>query len=277
MHLSSPPLYSYFHLTLSPIAFTVPFFGLEIRWYGLLFACGFYLAYQVLVRLLQPTTSTYSEKLLLYLFFGVVVGARIGHVLFYDFDYYLQEPSEIVALWHGGLASHGGVLGVLLALYLFTRRHREHSFLDLLDKLAVVAPLLGGFIRIGNFLNQEIVGKFTSLPWGVVFTQPLEAGVSSSLPLHPVQLYESVFYFFLFGLFYYLRTSCWQPGSKAASLLSLLFLGRFFLENLKDSPSLIRINQPLISIELTAGQLLSLPFIILPIVVLGILWKCKKS
>lgn len=250
-------------LTFSPIAFTIPFFHLEIRWYGILFATGFYLAYLLLARLLNAP-KIYSEKLLFYIFIGVIVGARLGHVLFYDPEYYLQNPLEIIAIWHGGLASHGGAIGLLTALFLFTRRHKDYTFLQLLDKLAIVAPLLGAFIRVGNFLNQEILGTKTALPWGVIFCNPLDPLSSSHTPLHPVQLYEALLYFTLFLTLYFSRNKKWTPGTQSGLLLSILFSGRFLLEYVKEVPGAFDYagNYTNFSIgQLSTGQLLSLPFV----------------
>src|SRR5918995_4348986 len=141
------------------------------RWYGVLFALGFALGYWIMVPIYRRERRPEENlsSLFLYILLGTLIGARLGHVLFYQPDYYLARPWEIMMIWQGGLASHGGFTGVLIAIYLYLRKYRDMSFLELSDRLTIPALLTAGFIRIGNFFNSEIVGIPSTLPWAVIF------------------------------------------------------------------------------------------------------------
>jgi len=244
-------------------AFTIPFFDIEIYWYSVLFAAGFLAAYFVVLsfvkRQLHSSASRYTDTLAWYIFFGMLIGARLGHVFFYDWDYFREHPSEIVMLRRGGLASHGATAGIIASLFLFSWRHKELSFLKLFDYLSVAAPLAGAFVRIGNFFNQEIQGTPTTLPWGVVFGHPAD-GVT--VACHPAQLYEALFYIFLFAILFYIMRKCEGKigdGRIAGAFLIALFAFRFGIEWLKVPQEAHPNDQN--SSDLNMGQLLSLPFI----------------
>ncbi len=236
-----------------PILFQIG--PVAIHWYGVLFATGFLLGYQLMQRIYRqenrPTEQL--DKLLTYIFVGTVVGARLAHTLIYEPDFYLAHPVEILKIWEGGLASHGGGVGVLLAIWLFVRQHPENKFLWLADRLAIPTALTGGFIRLGNFMNSEIVGNPTDGSWGVVF-QRIDA-----LPRHPVQLYEAACYFVIFAvLLSLLRTNrSQQHGFLLGLFLVLVFSARFVIEFFKTPQASYEAGN-----MISVGQWLSVPFVL---------------
>lgn len=193
---------------------------------------------------------------------GIILGARIGHILFYGLPRYVYSPLDMFKIWEGGLASHGGVIGIILALVILYYRFRKKfpimkSLIWLVDYIAIPAPLLGFFIRIGNFCNQEIIGYPTTVPWAIVFGTPFNGG--PSVPRHPVQLYEAFIYLILFiCLFALWKKRRIQLGSGVCTgiLFTTLFTARFILEFYKEPQSLV-INESI----LLMGQWLSLPCI----------------
>lgn len=244
----------------------LPFLHRPVLWYGFLFALGFFLAYGVLVILLrkekdkevQTHAKKIADQLTYYVILGTLIGARLFDVLFYEnWNGIFQDPWSIFKVWEGGLASHGGVLGILIALILFQKRHRFCSWLHLLDLLVLPAGVVAFFIRIGNFINQEILGKPTELPWAVVFGHPADG--SFPMPRHPVQLYEAFYYLGVFGALWFLRKrwSSWKEGKLAGLFLVVIFTFRFLIEFLKEEQSWWIAHGPI-----TMGQLLSIPFIL---------------
>lgn len=226
-----------------------------LRWYGLFFALGFLVGYLIFTRVLQKEHRdvTLADSLLVYLVTGTIVGARLGQVFFYEPGEYLTHPLEILKVWQGGLASHGGFVGVLIALALFCRRHRGVSFLWLADRLSIPIMLAAGLIRIGNFFNSEIVGRPASVPWAVIFT------AVDAVPRHPTQLYESLGYMAVsFTLYVSYRAAARQPrrGRLLGMAMILGFGWRFIIEFLKEHQEPFEAMLPL-----DMGQLLSLPFI----------------
>ncbi|CCB91450.1 prolipoprotein diacylglyceryl transferase [Waddlia chondrophila 2032/99] len=218
-----------------------------------------------------------TDRLTWYIVIGTVVGARLGHVFFYEWPRYQQNPLEIIKVWEGGLASHGGALGVILALFLYQRSIREKfpefNFLCLLDILCVPTAMTAVWIRIGNFMNQEIIGPVTTAPWAVVFAHPLEA--EGGLPRHPTQLYEAFCYLITFIFLYTLwsrKRNQLKPGVLIGLFMILVFGSRFFVEFVKVSKGLM-IDESF----LLTGQYLSLPFIILGIFLLFCGKKLSKS
>ena len=189
-----------FHWDVNPILVQVG--ALTVRWYGVFFAAAFLVGYRIMQGIYrrEGADPAFLDRLLLYMSFEAVLGARVGHVLFYDPHYYATHPLEIVKIWEGGLASHGGAVGILVALYLLTRREGGPPYPWLLDRVAIPIALGGAFIRLGNLFNSEIVGTPTSGWWGVVFDRV------DSLPRHPVQLYEAIAY----GLIYLLLLSVYR-------------------------------------------------------------------
>ena len=266
------------------VALTIPFINWPIAWYGILFVTGIFLSYFIFFRLLSNRlyeenvvktlpeahhlSNFLTDRLTWYIVIAILIGARLAHVLFYDFDYYSQHPGDIIKIWQGGLASHGAGISIPIALWLFYRNYRKTiaplHFLGLFDMICLVVPLCGGFIRIGNFFNQEIIGKPTEMPWGVIFLSPLEGGVI--VPRHPVQLYEAAAYFVLFGIlsFLYLNKKVrkWE-GLTTGLLFILLFTARFFLEFFKVAQ-----NHQFENAIILMGQWLSIPFILVGVGIL---------
>ena len=203
-----------------------------------------------------------TDRLTVYMVVATIVGARLGHFLFYENPAtYWRDPWELFRIWEGGLASHGAIVAIPLALMLFSYRIRGQvpglTWLRLLDIAVVPAALIAFFIRVGNFFNQEILGVPTDLPWGVVFGHP--ADHSLPIPRHPVQLYEALFYLGVFSLLWALsRSSRWlcTLGRLSGLFLLCVFGFRFCIEFLKMEQShLIMATH----FPLTMGQILSLP------------------
>ena len=233
---------------------------IAVRWYGLLFASAFLLGYAIMVQIYRAEKRSEEDlsSLFTYIFLGTVIGARLGHVLFYQPDYYLWRPWEILMIWQGGLASHGGFLGVLLAIYLYSRRYPDMGFLRLSDRLAIPAMLAASFIRIGNFFNSEILGEPSTVPWAVIFAQV------DNIPRHPAMLYESLAYAIIFVALY---TAYWKssviefPGRLLGITFVAAFTARFLIEFVKEEQ--VPFEQAL---PLNMGQLLSIPFILIGLI-----------
>lgn len=255
---------------MDPVAFTIGEHG--IRWYGLLLATGFYLGFFILQKILKkdtlpnlPTGQTggrqdFSEDktniLAIYIFLGTVIGLRLGHCFLYEPLYYLSHPTEIFKVWEGGLASHGGGLGILLAVYLFCRKYK-HSYIGLLDKIVIIIPLVAAIVRLGNLMNSEIYGTFTNLPWGFIFTHIQDGPMISR---HPTQIYEALIYLIIFTILmflYFKKNAGIKTGYLLGIFLILLFVSRFLIEFVKDVQVGWEKNLPL-----NMGQMLSIPFIL---------------
>jgi prolipoprotein diacylglyceryl transferase len=252
----------------SPEIFTIPGIDWPVRWYGLMWALAFIASHFFMNRIFKAEKR--SEKALdtltLYIILGTVLGARLGHCLFYGpwFDEelangaiiegYLSHPLNILKVYEGGLASHGGALGILTAMILYCRKEKE-SWIWLFDRLVVVVPLAAMCIRLGNLINSEIIGKVTDVPWAFIFVQ------EDNLPRHPAQLYEAIFCFFLFILMYWLwknKRDKVGPGFMFGVLCVLLFTERFFDEFLKENQADFEG-----SMALNMGQWLSIPFVLI--------------
>lgn len=230
---------------------------IQPHWYGFLFAMAFVAGFAIESRLFRDAGRSMEEleQLLTYMLIATVVGARLGHILFYDPVFYLTHPTQILAVWEGGLASHGAAIGILLAMYLFVRKRRDMSFLWLADRVVVVVALGGAFIRTGNFVNSEIIGKPTELPWGVIFAR------IDMVPRHPTMLYEALLCLLVFAvlLVIYRRYRKQPPeGSLFGVFLLLLFGGRFLLEYTK-------VHQAEFAATwlFNMGQILSIPLIVM--------------
>ncbi len=258
----------WFHWDPSPNLFNLPFIDRAIAWYGLFFAFGFLMCYIFSHKMLgeflgsKSKAADVTDQLLWYIVIGTVVGARLGHVFFYGLPSWSRDPWAIFRTWEGGLASHGAAVGIILAGFLFRWRTKKDfpsvTMFVLSDVVCLVTGFAGGCIRIGNFFNQEIVGTVTKVPWAVVFGHP-HSGLDP-LPRHPVQLYESVFYFVTFLLLHHLwKSRGWKLGTGMLSglALTMIFTFRFFIEFLKVPQSLYVGEEP----WLLMGQYLSLPFI----------------
>lgn len=240
---------------ISPIAFTLHLGPLAwpVRWYGLLFAASFLYGiyfFQWLYRRENRPAEDVSD-LALYVVAGTLIGARLGHVLLYDPAYYFSHPGSILAVWEGGLASHGALVGILLSVWIYSRRAVGQPFLWIMDRIALAIPVANTLIRLGNFFNSEILGRPSDVPWAVIFARV------DALPRHPAQLYEALAYLpiFAFLLLHYLRRGPLLPaGGMLGRYFVLTFSARFLLEFFKEEQAAFAAGWPL-----TMGQWLSLP------------------
>jgi prolipoprotein diacylglyceryl transferase len=242
---------------------------IAVRWYGLLFASSFLFGYVIMNRIFKNENlgEAVLDRLTVYMAIGVIAGARLGHCLFYEPSYYLKNPLEILMVWHGGLASHGAAIGILLAIWLFTRKEKK-DYIWALDRIAIVVALSGFFIRMGNLMNSEIYGIETTVPWGFVFLRNHEVA-----PKHPTQIYEGLAYLLIFFLLlglYWRKKGTHLQGLLISLACILIFVARFFIEFLKEDQVAFEAGM-----KLNMGQLLSIPFILLGIA--GLLWSIKAN
>lgn len=250
-----------FRWDMNPVLFQVG--PLAVRWYGLFFAVSFLAGYKLMqwISRREGRSEIELESLFAYMFIGVLFGARLGHCLFYDPSFYLSHPIEILKIWEGGLASHGAALGILVSLFVFTRRSDRPSYLWLLDRIVLPVALAGFFIRLGNFFNSEIVGNPSTRSWAVVFESV------DAVPRHAVQLYEALVYgiiFVLLILVYRRKQNASRQGMLLGLFLVSVFFARFLLEFLKTRQAVYEASQ-----VLSVGQWLSLPFVVLGLILLA--------
>jgi|SRR6185437_3442206 len=249
--------------------------ALTVRWYGLLFAMAFLVGYKIMEHVYKTEGIPVKDvdRLSLFMIFGVVIGARLGHVLFYQPDYYFAHPLDIFKIWEGGLASHGAAIGILIAMYIYSRKGPVRSYSWILDRIILTVPIGGFFVRMGNLMNSEIYGHVTSLPWGFKFVRDYDnAGLSLSQiqPHHPTQIYEGLLYLALFVfliILYNKKHAVLKPGILFGTFLILLFSIRFFVEFFKEVQVPFEVNL-VAKYGLNMGQLLSIPFIIAGIIIL---------
>jgi phosphatidylglycerol:prolipoprotein diacylglycerol transferase len=234
---------------------------ISLRWYGLLFAMGFFLGYLIFQKYFRKDGITIEllDKLTIYMVLGTVIGARLGHCFFYDASYYLANPIKILKVWEGGLASHGAAIGILIALWLFTSKYK-FGYAFILDRIVITVALAGFFIRMGNLMNSEIYGMKTSLPWGFIFDR-----VGETQPKHPTQIYEGLCYLISFGILMglYLKKPKWlHDGHIFGLFLILIFTSRFIIEFIKQDQSAFEAGM-----ILNMGQLLSIPFVLAGLII----------
>ncbi len=234
--------------------------GFSVRWYGLLFAMSFIFGYLIIQKMFKKEGIPIKvlDDLSTYMIVSTIVGARLGHCLFYEPAYYLANPIDILKIWEGGLASHGAAVGILVGLYIFAKRNKKH-YLWVLDRIAVVVALAGFFIRTGNLMNSEIFGDVTTLPWGMVFVRYYGEGYS--LAHHPTQIYEALSYLFLFVFlyrYYWKHNGAPNEGALFGYFMLILWSIRFLIEFIK-LPQVDFENAMLLNM----GQLLSIPLIII--------------
>ncbi len=235
-----------------------------VRWYGLMFAIGFWIGFNVVAKMFkrEGAPEKWMGILLIYVGVATVVGARLGHVFFYQWDYYSQHPWKILATWEGGLASHGGAIGIILAVILFSIFTTKRNPLWTFDRLTVAIALVGGLIRIGNLMNSEIFGHETTLPWGFMFVRSQEWQQEYyGLACHPTQIYEALTYFALFALMmwmYWKKNAGERPGLLFGTFLVGTFGSRFLIEFIKNNQ--VAFEE---TMKYNMGQLLSIPFVVL--------------
>lgn len=237
---------------------------IQPRWYGLMFAIAFISGYAIGAKMYQDAGRPQEDldRLLIYVLIATVIGARLGHVFFYEPSFYLRHPALIPQIWTGGLASHGAAIGIIIAMWLYARKTPGVTFLWVADRVVPGVAIGGMFIRIGNFFNSEIIGVPTHVPWAVVFTRV------DMVPRHPSMLYESILCLLvLIALWMIYRKYDHNPpeGALFGAFLVLLFGGRFFLEFAKQT-----LAEFLEGSFLDMGQLLSIPLVLIGI---WILWK----
>lgn len=248
-----------------------------LKYYGLLFVTGILIAFQTEKRIYIKENIPVEklDKLFIYVIIGIVLGARLGHCFFYEPSYYLQNPIEILLpvkkigesyqfIGFQGLASHGGTIGVLIALGLYCKKYKT-NFLWLLDRIAIVGPIVAAFIRFGNFMNSEIYGKPTNGNWGVIFQR------DDLIPRHPTQLYEGFSYLLIFVVLMYIYKKKRDKTSKGLILgvcLVLVFLARFIIEFYKENQ--VGFEN---SMTINMGQILSAPLIIIGLILIFVRTK----
>lgn len=247
-----------------------------LRWYGICWAVGMIAAYELVknIYIKEGDSLVNLDRLVTYLIVGIIIGARLGHVLFYDLSYYLEHPIEILPIrlephfqftGLAGLASHGGIAGALIALFYFYQRSKI-EILPTLDRLVIGGALLGGFIRFGNLMNSEILGTHSEVPWAFIFAR------IDAVPRHPAQLYEALFY----SLIAYTLYRIWkgQRFNKYKGFLfglgiTLIFIQRFLVEFVKENQ--VAFEEEMI---LNMGQWLSLPIVFAGLIVM---WYSAKT
>ena len=246
-------------------------FGREIRWYGLLWACAIFVAWEIVKRIFknEKCPEEWGDKLFIYGVLGLVLGARLGHCLFYgadnDFFYYYKNPLKILKIWEGGLSSHGGAFGLLIAMWLYNKYVIKKGYIWIFDRLVVGVAIGGALIRFGNLLNSEIFGGPTTLPWGFEFIRSPE-WQRIGLPCHPTQIYEIIYCLITFAVcmwLYWKKEAYRKRGLIFGIFLIGIFLSRFLLEFIKNNQETFEENM-----LLNMGQILSIPFIIAGIILI---------
>jgi phosphatidylglycerol:prolipoprotein diacylglycerol transferase len=266
-----PGLSAYIIWNVNPDIFVIPGLDHPVRWYGLSWALGFIISQQIMYFIykkdgIRPRKDV--DDLTIYMLIAGMLGARLGHVLFYDVAEYLKEPWRILAIWEGGLASHGGAVAILIALYFFARKTKVR-YLWIVDRLVIVSAFTGGLIRLGNLMNSEMEGTPTDVPWAFVFTR------IDNVPRHPAQLYEAIYCFILFGLLFwmwYKKKQTMKDGLLTGLFLIILFGLRVVDEAFKENQ--VAFEDDMV---LNMGQILSIPFVIAGIVILIVSQRRKNG
>jgi len=252
---------------------------LTVRWYGLMWGIGFLIGYEIILRVFkhEKYPAEWADKIFVYMFVGTIIGARLGHCLLYEhwFDWadqtglihegYVSHPWNLLKVWEGGLSSHGGAFGILIAMYFFNRNVSKKGYIWIFDRLVIAVAFTGACIRFGNLMNSEIYGDPTTLPWGFRFIQNLNEWMAGappvySLPSHPTQIYEMLYCLVSLGVtsFLFFKKKAYERrGLIFGTFLIIIFVTRFLLEFIKNIQS--DFEKDMI---LNMGQLLSIPFII---------------
>ncbi len=260
---------NYIHWHPNPVIIDMKF--IKLRWYGLLWIVAIFIS-NYIIRYNISNYFFYKKKLIdkleIYSVFSAIIGARLGHCLLYNYDYYIHNKVEFLFIWNGGLSSHGSAIGLLIGLYYFAIKYKI-KYIEILDLISLIVPFFCSIIRIANLINSEIIGIPTKLQYGFIFDN------IDSIPRHPVQLYESILYLILFFVLiqnYKINKLRIGDGYIFSILITLIFSFRFVIEFLKESEYLYYFS----SIKLNIGQILSIPFIIFGVLIL-ICKNCKKN
>lgn len=281
---------NYITWNVDPVAFSLG--SLQVRWYGICWALGFLFGYLLMNKVYKKEKMPEGEldSLLIYMLVSTVIGARLGHCLFYEPEYYLSHPVEILKIWEGGLASHGGAIGILIGLWLYVRRFNRKTdkkkgekaritYLWMLDRIVIPVCLVGAFIRLGNVFNSEIYGTPTTLPWGFVFVRGNEQFFGANgelLPCHPTGLYEAFFcivtMFLLLWMFFKRDLGDKRPGLMFGTFLIIIFGSRIAIEFLKNVQVDFEKNM-----LFDMGQWLSVPFVVVGLVMIVLSLRGKTS
>lgn len=279
---------NYITWNVDPVAFSLG--PVQVRWYGICWALGFLFGYLLMNKVYKKEKMPEGslDMLLIYMLIFTVIGARLGHCLFYEPQYYLSHPIEILKVWEGGLASHGGAIGILIGLWLYVRRFNRRTekkkgekeritYLWILDRIVIPVCLVGAFIRLGNVFNSEIYGTPTTLPWGFVFVRGNEQFLGANgelLPCHPTGLYEAFFcivaMLLLLWMFFKRDIGDRRPGLMFGTFLVIVFGSRIGIEFLKNVQVAFEKNM-----TFDMGQWLSVPFVVVGIVM--IVWSLRTK
>jgi len=246
---------------------------ITIRWYGAMFAIGFIAGAAIIAKMFkhEGEKSSWVDSLFIVVVICTIIGARLGHVFFYAWDYYSQHPVEILKVWEGGLASHGGAIGILIGIIFYSYFVTKRNFLWTVDRLVVPVALVGGLIRLGNLFNSEIFGHATTMPWGFYFVDSMEwremcMSYGQKVACHPTQIYEALCYFAIFGLLMYLywrRNAEERQGLLSGIFFVAVFAARFLIEFVKNPQESFELEM-----TLNMGQVLSIPFIVAGIILI---------
>ena len=242
---------------------------LHPRWYGILFAIAFMAGFKIEEKIFakEKLNPEWVDSLFLTVLIGTILGARLGHVFFYGWEYYSQHPGDIIKIWEGGLASHGAVIGVILSLWFWSKRVSKKSWLWILDRTVLAMAFGGSLVRLGNFFNSEIVGIPSDMPWAVDFVL-----LGDGIPRHPAQLYESIAYMITFIVLY---QGYWKYGKGKnqgflfGTFMVLVFGFRFIVEFFKENQEAFEA-----SMTLNMGQWLSIPVVLTG---LYFIWKSNQK
>lgn len=249
----------FIHWNPNPVLFDLGF--IQPKWYGVLFVAGFAIGYLLFKReALKQNISIQKIDNLLFLVLGLSIAfARLAHVFFYDWDTYKNDIPAIFKIWEGGLASHGGMFGAFVGTWIWARYMAKVNFMKIVDLLCVLGPMVGGFIRLGNLMNSEIIGKPSTLPWAFVFE------IKDAIPRHPAQLYEAICYFIGFGIMWalYKKFGLRYSGMLAGAVLLIIFIPRFLIEFIKVEQEAESLN-----LFLNTGQILSIPFMLVGLILM---------
>lgn len=270
-------LLNYVVWDVNPVMFSFPEWvpllgGRPVMWYGLMWALCFFFGYLIMQKVykLEKMPEKSLDILATYTIIASILGARLGHVFFYEPQYYLAHPGDILKIWQGGLASHGGAIGILIGLFIYSRVQKK-PYIWILDRIVIAVALAGALIRFGNLMNSEIYGHATDMPWGFIFVRD-----GQSIPRHPTQIYEAIFclvaFAWLWHMYFKQNLGQKQPGLMFGIFLILIFGSRILIEFLKEVQ--VSFEE---SMTLDMGQWLSIPFVLTGIVIVILSFKNRKN